>query len=86
MNKRKVEVKARAVLAVNLYFLRQSNNLSARDVADELGVDRSTYSHWEQATCSPNLDILVSLSRFYSVSVDDLLTKNLVNEWGGASV
>lgn len=61
--------------------LRKQKNLSQEQLANELNVSRQTVSKWENDIILPDLDNVVQLSRFFEISVDDLLgnstTKNI---------
>lgn len=60
----------------NIKLLRKRLKKSQEDVAKELKLTRSTYSGYENNVAQPNLDILVLLSDFYKVSIDDLVKKD----------
>ncbi len=53
--------------------LRKEVNLTQSEVAEELGLGRSTYSNYEQGTRFPDKETLINLSHFYEVSIDYLL-------------
>lgn len=53
--------------------LRIEKGLRQKDVADWLGVDRTTYSKYESGASEPNWDTLVRLAKFFEVSTDYLL-------------
>ncbi len=55
--------------------LRNQKNILQRDVADYLGVDRTTYVRYENGDCSLSPDMLIKLSDYYGVSVDFILGK-----------
>ena len=56
------------ILQQRLIGLRQKEGLLQRDVADQLHIDRSTYSYYE-----PPLDILIKLADYFGVTTDYLL-------------
>lgn len=56
-----------------IYNLRKSRNLSQIEVARELGVSKQAVSNWENNNILPSIDMLVRISRFFSVSTDYLL-------------
>lgn len=62
------------ILGSNLRFLRESCRASQRDICIVLEISPQTYSGWENGRHTPSLDYLLLFSRFYSVSVDSLLT------------
>lgn len=53
--------------------LRLSHNLNQVQLADELNVSKQTISNWENNNILPSIDMLVKISRFFSVSTDFLL-------------
>lgn len=54
--------------------LRQRRGLTQEELAEALYVSRTAVSKWESGRGYPNIDSLKELSRFFSVSVDDLLS------------
>ncbi|HLV41566.1 MAG TPA: helix-turn-helix domain-containing protein [Brumimicrobium sp.] len=64
-------------LASNLKLLRKYRKKSQEDVAQELGLTRSSYSGYENGVAEPGIENLVKMSKFYRVPMDDLLKKNL---------
>jgi len=61
------------VLGNNIRELRQTRGLNQEDVAKALGVSSPTYSSWERGRTEPSIDGLLSLARYFDVSVDRLL-------------
>ena len=57
---------------MRLRNLRIHKKLSQKDLADTLGVDRTTYVKWETGASSPSVAILTQLADFYGVSLDFL--------------
>lgn len=53
--------------------LRTEKNLSQKDVANAIGVDRTTYTKYETGKSQPDFTTIQKLAEFYSVSVDYLL-------------
>jgi transcriptional regulator with XRE-family HTH domain len=60
-------------IANRLVQLRKKNNLSQEELALKIGISRQAVSKWERAEASPDTDNLISLSKIYNVSLDDLL-------------
>lgn len=60
------------ILRQRLIGLRQKEGLLQRDVADQLHIDRSTYSYYERGKTNPPLDILIKLADYFGVSLDYL--------------
>ena len=53
--------------------LRLSYNLSQVQMAKELNVSKQIVSNWENNNILPSIEMLVKISRFFSVSTDYLL-------------
>lgn len=64
-------------LRTNLKFLRDKNKLSQQELADTLGVPRSSLSDYERGHTQIGLDVLLKLSDIFHISVDDLLKTNV---------
>ena len=62
-------------LGISLKQLRIERGLNQIDIANMLGVERSTYGKYETGDSSPDYDKLIQLSNFYQVSIDFLLGK-----------
>lgn len=56
-----------------LKVLRKRKKWTQMDVAQKIGVDRSTYTKYETGQSEPNFDILSKLSDLFDVSIDFLL-------------
>lgn len=61
------------ILQQRLIGLRQKEDLLQRDIADQLHIDRSTYSYYERGKTNPPLDILIKLADYFGVTTDYLL-------------
>lgn len=57
-----------------LQELRKSRNLTQEELAEALYVSRTAISKWESGRGYPSIDSLKEISRFFSVSIDDLLS------------
>ncbi len=57
----------------NLKIARRLNNLTQENVAEMLGVERSTYTRYESGAIQPDNDKLKILASIYNVSIDFLL-------------
>ena len=56
-----------------LQELRKAKSLTQEELAEALFVSRAAVSKWEQGRGYPSLDSLKEISRFFSVSIDDLI-------------
>ena len=57
-----------------LQGLRKSRGLTQEELAEVLFVSRAAVSKWESGRGYPSIDSLKDISKFFSVSVDDLLS------------
>lgn len=53
--------------------LRKESNLSQDQLGKKLGFSNQTVSFWESGKREPSLDALVSVAKYFDVSVDFLL-------------
>lgn len=53
--------------------LRTEQKLTQKDIANFLGVDRTTYVKYETGASEPNFDTLQRLASFFNVTTDFLL-------------
>ena len=61
----------------NLRYLRESRNQSQQKTAEDLEIKRGRYEPYESGKVEPPYDILKKISRYYSISIDLLLTVDL---------
>lgn len=62
--------------ADRLAKLRKEHSLSQEQLAEKIGVSRQAVSKWERAEATPDIDNLISLSRVYGISLDEMLGLN----------
>lgn len=62
-------------IANKLIELRKARGVSQEELAAHLGISRQAISKWERGEASPDIDNIVMLSRFYGVSIDELLCR-----------
>ena len=67
-------------LALNIKEFRKKNKLSQAELAEKLGVARTTIGYYERAEVEPNIYTLVQLSKLMNRSIDSLLGLNHLNE------
>lgn len=58
---------------MNLKKLRIHKGLSQKAVADGVGCSPTVYSRYENGERQPSIDMLISLSKFFGVSVDCII-------------
>ena len=59
-----------------LQNLRKQHGLTQEELAAKLFVSRTAISKWESGRGYPNIDSLKEISKFFSVSVDELLSSD----------
>ena len=57
-----------------LQELRKSRGLTQEELAEALYVSRTAISKWESGRGYPNIDSLKEISKYFSVTIDDLLS------------
>ena len=64
-----------------LQKLRKEHNITQEGLADKLNVSRQAVSKWESGSAYPDMEKLISLSRIFNISLDDLVNdKELVSK------
>ena len=66
-------------LPKNLYELRRQHNLSQEEFAEKLGVSRQAVSKWERGEAYPDTENLIMISEMFSVTIDELLNSDNLN-------
>lgn len=61
------------MLGEKLKAQRMSLGLTQQEVADHLHVSRQTISNWEVGRNFPDIPMILSISDYYNISLDDLL-------------
>ncbi len=61
-------------LSDKLQQLRKEKGLTQEELASALYVSRTAISKWESGRGTPGIDSLKEIARFFSVSIDDLLS------------
>jgi len=54
---------------------REALNLRQMDVAEALGVERSTVASWETGRASPEARLILPLAELLKITADDLLAE-----------
>jgi len=63
------------VVSQNLKLYRKGNGLTQQQVAQALGIDRSTYAYYESGRTMPGLDSVDKLLRLFKINYTDLFGK-----------
>lgn len=53
--------------------IRKIRNLNQLKVAYDLSISREALSHYENGKRSPNIEMLVAMSKYFNVSIDYLI-------------
>lgn len=61
-----------------LQELRKQRGLTQEELAEHLYVSRTAVSKWESGRGYPNIESLKAIGKFFSVSIDDLLSSDQV--------
>ena len=61
-----------------LQELRRARNLTQEELAESIFVSRTAVSKWESGRGYPSIESLKELSRFFSVSIDELISPDEV--------
>lgn len=64
-------------LGKNLLYLRINKGLKQAQMYNELGIKASTWGMYEIDKSQPNLDVLISISKYFDVSETELLHSDL---------
>lgn len=62
-------------VAESLKKVRKEHNFKQREIAQAVGLDRSTYSFYETGKTSPSIETMCALAKIYNVSIGYLLGK-----------
>ncbi len=63
----------------SLKRVRKEHNFKQKEVAQAIGVDRSTYSFYEIGRTNPSLETLCTLAKIYNVTIGYLIGKEANN-------
>lgn len=66
-------------ISANLKYLRNKNLFTQEDLADKLGIAKAKYGTYERGIHEPNIETIIKISQLYSISIDDLILKDLTN-------
>lgn len=64
------------MFATRLMMLRLSRQLNQKQLAERLGLQKSTVSNWENNNALPSVETLMTLADFFKVSTDYLLGRD----------
>lgn len=64
----------------NIKYLRNLNKISQQELADSVGIDRSTISRIENNEIETTIPIAEKLAKNLNISFSDLVSRDLTNE------
>lgn len=60
--------------------LRKEKGLTQKELANKLNISDKAVSRWETGSSSPNMDMLLRISKFFEVPLNDLITARVSTE------
>lgn len=63
-----------------LQYLRKKERLTQQDLAQKIGVAKSTISQYEKGSRQPNLEMLEKIADFFNVDIDYLMGRDLTQK------
>ena len=66
-------------LSTNLRFLRKSRSLTQAELAEQLGLKRSSLATYEEERAEPKLSTLIRLAAFFNIDAGTLLNTDMRN-------
>ncbi|MEM7368573.1 MAG: LexA family transcriptional regulator [Bacteroidota bacterium] len=69
--------KDKAVIGKNLKFLRKMKGLTQQELANHLGIRRSSIGAYEECRATPKYETLEKISDFFRVSIDMLVKEDI---------
>lgn len=63
----------------SLRRVRMEHNLKQKDIAEAIGIDRSTYSFYETGKTNPPIETMCALAKIYNVTIGYLIGKEANN-------
>lgn len=61
-------------MVIGLKNIRKKRNLNQQKVAMDLNISREALSYYENGKREPSLSLLVSMSKYFNVSINYLIT------------
>ena len=69
------------IFAKNIKYLRKRDGVTLSQLAVRLGLGNKSSPHaWETSICYPNIKVLIKISDFFWVSLDDLILTDLTEQ------
>jgi transcriptional regulator with XRE-family HTH domain len=64
-------------LSQNLKYLREQKGINQCELSEHLGLTQSAIGNWEIGNRTPDIEMIVKLSEYFSVSLDELVLIDL---------
>ena len=61
------------IIGRNIKRIRTDNNMTQKDLAYRLKVERPTLTHYEKGDRVPSIDILWNIADIFDISIDELV-------------
>ncbi len=68
------------MVAENIKYLRNKKSWSQQELAEKLGIARTTLGDYERGRNEPNISMLLQLSSIFGYTVDQLVSTNISHE------
>jgi len=68
------------MIAINLKYLRKKKHISQQELAEAMGIPRTTLGDYERGKTEPNVEMLIKLAEYFDVKIDELIRKNLSHQ------
>ncbi len=68
------------MITKNLIYLRKRKKISQQELADAMGLPRTTLGDYERGKTEPSLNTLIALAEYFQVSVDELIRSDLSHQ------
>lgn len=65
----------------NIKILREKQNMTQKQLADQIGYTEKSVSKWEHNDGVPNVDVLVKISNLFRVSLDELVFRQISKQF-----
>ena len=61
----------------NLKYLRKYTGMSQQEIADKIGIDRSSISRWENGDMGATIDKAIDIAQLFDIPISKFLYKDL---------
>ena len=68
-----------SLVSDNIRFLRRREGLTQEQFANKIGIKRSLVGAYEESRADPRLSNLLAIAKYFNISVDDLISKDLTS-------